>query len=299
MNELYSIGLVGYGFVGKAVSMLMTNKKCISNIKTHVYDPAYKEHATPSLLERVLNSDFVFLCLPTPTNSETGELDTSLIEKYVDKHSKLCKNPNSVIVVKSTVAPGSCDAFQEKTLFPVIHNPEFLTQRTHIKDFMSPLDIVIGSTDLCFEVNFKGEIVKPHKALAEVYTEFYSKIEKNGESNSIPSIIFRTNTVAEMIKIIRNSFYATKISFMNEVYDLCNAFGENYEDLRSGLTSHGRHPWWCDMHTFVPGPDGKCGYGGACFPKDTKGLYSKAKELGVEMNILRASIEHNKQKRGV
>jgi len=285
-DNTYSIGVIGYGFVGKAVSLLMTNTNC--QHKDVIYDIGNSDFNSEECLQKVMNSNFVFLCLPTPSN-EDGNLDISLIEYYVKEHTRRCDNKNSTIVIKSTLPPGTCKELQKNTNFPIVYNPEFLTQRTNIADFNNPIDIVIGHPEEGNCVIFQNTRMSPSMALSRIYQEYHGDRDVK--------IIIKNNTICELIKIVRNSFYATKISFMNNVYELCEAMEQDYEDVREGVTSHGQHPWWSDMHTFVPGPDGKFGYGGACFPKDTKGLYNLAQKHNVQMEVLKASIDYNSKKR--
>lgn len=93
--------------------------------------------------------------------------------------------------------------------------------------------------------------------------------------------------------IVRNSFYATKVIFMNEIYEFCKKMNIDYFEYEKILTNNRKHPWWKPQHTQVPGHDGKIGYGGKCFPKDVSGLYNLAKDNGVELSVLKAANDKN------
>jgi len=264
-----SLGIIGFGFVGKATAELR------SVCPVHIFDPAYPEFSSTENLKKVYTSDIVICCVPTPEND--GDIDLSILDKSLDIWSSF--NEDNIFVIKSTIPAGTVDRLCQKYVTSrIIHNPEFLTERTHIEDFLTPTDVVIG-----------GDQASCNK-LAGVYAEFYA--DKN------ISINVCTAKEAELTKVVRNSFYATKVTFMNEIYLLAETLGIEYESFEKLLTNYGGHPWWGERHTQVPGPDGGFGFGGKCFPKDCVGLLALANSFGVDLAVLQAAVTKNNSIRG-
>ena len=157
----------------------------------------------------------------------------------------------------------------------IIHNPEFLTARTSDKDFAEQKHIVLGYSENIEQLN-------------EV-------IELYGENFPEAKISTCTSTESELMKIFANSFYAVKVQFFNEMYDLTNKLDSNYDTIKDLILENG---WVNPMHTTVPGPDGSLSYGGACFPKDTQALYNTMLENGSICEVLGATIsERNKMRK--
>ena len=263
----YSIGIIGHGFVGGALSQLHPS------FPLEVYDPhlqKYKENLS------AFSQDVVFVCVPTPSGT-SGDLDISIVEQ-VSRRWKELKSPNSTLVIKSTIPVGTvdqlCRDLGEKN---IVHNPEFLTERTANEDFLNPKEVIVG-----------GDKESAELVLA-IYKQFYE--DKNIQYFSVPA------KTAEMIKMTRNSFYALKVSFFNEVYELCQALGQDYEEFKKVFTLSGRHPWVGNQHVSVPGPDGKFGYGGKCLPKDSEGLLKLSEKHGIMMETLKSAVEANKKRR--
>lgn len=259
-----SIGVIGFGFVGKATAELQ------AVCPVHVFDPAFTEFSLTEALKNAYTSDLVICCVPTPENN--GDIDLSILEKSIDIWVSF--NEDNIFVIKSTIPAGTVDRLCKKHgTRRIIHNPEFLTERTHIQDFLNPTDVVIG-----------GDLDSCNK-LAEVYKKFYA--------NKNISINICTAKEAELTKVVRNSFYATKVIFMNEIFHLAQKLGIDYGSFEKLLTNYGRHPWWGEKHTQVPGPDGDFGFGGKCFPKDCVGLLALAEAFGVDLSVLGAAVTKN------
>jgi len=270
MRKNKSIGIVGYGFVGKAVSQIQKVHK------TEIYDPAFQQYAENF---EAFRQDIVFVCVPTPT--ERGEVILSYVEDSAQKWNDL-KSEDSILVLKSTIPAGTTDYFCEKYgTNNIVHNPEFLTQRTANQDFLNPLEVIIGGDKSCCD------------RVAGLYKDFYNLHSESAAEIQYFSISSRQ---AELLKTVRNSFYATKVSFFNEVYDLCNALDIEYDSFINVFTLGGSHPWVGNQHVFVPGPDGKLGFAGACLPKDSEGLLNLSKKRGVSMLVLEAAIKTNKRR---
>jgi nucleotide sugar dehydrogenase len=264
-----TIGIIGYGFVGKAVAQLEEDY----DVKIH--DPFVGKDDLGAYTQ-----DFVILCVPTP-HDDVGwnGYDLSIVEGCIELWNEL-KTENSILVIKSTISPGTvarlCKLYGTKR---IVHNPEFLTQRTANEDFLNPSEVIVGAED--WDVAF---------AVEEMYRAFY-------RSRSTAKIYATNSKTAELLKVVRNSFYALKVSFFNDVYDLCFETGVDYDKFRDVFTLGGEHPWIAEQHTAVPGPDGKLGFGGACLPKDAKSLVDYARNFNVDMSILSLALELNRRRR--
>ncbi len=266
-KDKIKIGIIGHGFVGGALSQLQ------SSFPLEVYDPhlqKYQEHLS------AFSQDVDFICVPTPSGPN-GDLDISIVEQ-VSRRWKELKGPNSTLVIKSTIPVGTvdqlCRDLGEKN---IVHNPEFLTERTANEDFLNPKEVIVG-----------GDKESAELVLA-IYKQFYE--DKNIQYFSVPA------KTAEMIKMTRNSFYALKVSFFNEVYELCQALGQDYEEFKKVFTLSGLHPWVGNQHVSVPGPDGKFGYGGKCLPKASEGLLKLSEKHGIMMETLSAAVLSKKKRK--
>jgi UDPglucose 6-dehydrogenase len=261
-KKLFNVGIIGYGVVGKAVA---SGFKDVANIK--YYD---KVGVTDSFEEVVNNSQFIFLCVPTPVK-ENGSIDLLIMDEVVGNIAKTTNGKDKYIIIKSTVIPGTAQKY--KKLYPLLHivsNPEFLTDRTANYDFINPSRIVLGGdTNDC-----------------NVVDELYYSVES---MKDCPHFLV-SNLEAEICKYTANCFYSTKLSFFNEIYQVCQKMGINYRKVVEMTLASG---WVSSMHTKVPGHDGKVGWGGSCFPKDTQAFYTLAKELGVDMKTLKGAIDSN------
>ncbi len=253
------IGIIGNGFVGEALAFAFSSS---NNVK--VFD-VIKSRSINSL-EETLNSDFVFICLPTPMKKD-GSQDLSFISKFFEKNLKI-KKP--IYIIKSTVLPGVTRNLSKKfSDLKILFSPEFLTQRTAKLDVLTQSRIIIGSDNI----------------------EISDKVEKLFSSRFKNKNIIKTNTItAEFIKYMNNNFFATKVSLMNEFFRLSNKIGVDWDTALNGFISDNRIG---DSHLNVPGPDGKLGFGGACFPKDINAFISFAKENNINMNILEAAWKTN------
>jgi nucleotide sugar dehydrogenase len=241
------IGIIGKGFVGESIYKSFKLK----NIDTVAYD-RFKESDT---FEACLNAQILFLCLPTEYDNSLKEYDKSII-------IGVCKlleynNYSGIILIKSTVEPNTTNKLAEnfKTL-NFIHNPEFLSAVTAFEDFHEQKHIVLGN---CNVPNIKLEQV----------ISFYKKYYPSANVSVCSSI------ESESMKIFCNSFYAVKVQFFNELYDLCKKTNMNYDIIKNLML---KNNWINPNHTSIPGPDGKLSYGGYCFPKDTNALLNYMKK---------------------
>jgi UDPglucose 6-dehydrogenase len=255
------IGIIGHGFVGLACE---TGFQDIAEIK--IYD---KYKPSESLEDVVDFSDTIFLCVPTPLN-EDNSCNLSILDEVVRKISKITKE-RKIIVIKSTVVPGTIDAYAETYKdHSFFFNPEFLTESNFINDFLEQDRIIIGAPDF----------LRDKKSLL-VINDFYKKFT---DTQQIPAKIINTNgKIAEMVKYTTNCFLATKLSFFNDIYDICKLAKIDYDQMIKVFMFDKRIG---KSHYKVPGPDGLRGWGKSCFPKDLNALITYAKELGFESLML-------------
>jgi len=258
------IGIVGFGMVGQALQHGFA-QTC--DFRIYDKNPKLSEN---TLKEVVIDSDFIFICVPTPMKRDSGEADISIIDKTLNYISFYLPYDNGkIFIIKSTIPPGTTNKLKEKYKnLRIIHNPEFLTARSFKLDFINQSRIIIGGDeDDCKEV------------------------EKLYRLRFLHTPIFITDsTTAEMAKYTANCFFATKLSFFNEIYDICQKLGINYYDVIKMTLADGRIG---NSHYDIPGHDGLRGYGGLCFPKDIKALIYKAKELEINPIILEAAWKKN------
>jgi len=250
------IGIIGNGFVGEsqAFAFSPTNK-----IRIYDVDPLRSTHSK----EETHKSDFIFVCVPTPMDIG-GNQDLSYIERVFEDAKE-----GPIYIIKSTVLPGTTEMLQRQ--YPhlnIIFSPEFLTERTAKLDMLTQARVIFGGD----------------KVLTEKVEKMFSKRFMNRH------FIHTDSKTAEFIKYMNNTFFATKVSLMNEYYRLAQLVGVNWDDALYGFASDGRVG---DSHLHVPGPDGKVGFGGTCFPKDINALMNMAKDVGVNMNVLEAAWKTN------
>jgi len=234
-----NVGIVGQGFVGTAVK---EGLKDYHNVLAYDIDPS--KSMTVSLEQVVNHSEILFVCLPTPMRP-SGECDIRILQDAmfsIDNIAALASGKKKIVVVKSTVPPGTTDSLNDSCQnIKVVFSPEFLTEANSFEDFKNQTRIIIG-----------GDGAKKVK-------QMFRKPFPN-----IPIVITRANT-AEMVKYFINCFLSTKVTFANQMYDLCEASGIDYDKVCEYALLDQRIG---GSHLAVPGPDGDRGYGGHCFPKD-------------------------------
>lgn len=282
------IAIVGTGYVG------LTTGACLASLghevvcadidaekvaqlskgKVTIFEDGLQELVTKGLktgnlsfvvgaVKAVIDSEYVFLCLPTPESSD-GSADISIIET-VAKEIADSLSRASIIVNKSTLPVGSVrvveNCIQRKDV-SVVSNPEFLREGSAVQDFLKPDRVVIGSDD---------------KSAAEKVAQLYSPICKN--------ILITDPASAETIKYAANAFLAARLSFVNALASVCEVVGANIIDVVNGLGSDSR----IGTQFLQPGP----GWGGSCFPKDTKALLKIAQDNGYDFELLAGVISAN------
>ena len=235
---------------------------------------------TTSLAEGIKDARIIFLALPTPTGGD-GNADLRYVLGVADDLGRLLKKDEyKIIIDKSTVPVGTADKVRDAILksaakvpgggdldgaFDIVSNPEFLREGVAVDDFMKPDRVVIGTSS-----------EKAKKILGELYAPFV----RQGNP-----IIYMDEKSAELTKYAANSFLATKISFMNEIAQLCEKVGADVDMVRKGIGSDER----IGKRFLFPG----IGYGGSCFPKDVKALEQSSREIDYEFKILKAVMQVN------
>ena len=265
---MYKIGIIGKGFVGSAVSNGFSPNTGYNNAIIKIYDKD-KSKSLNSLEETVNESDFIFLSLPTPSNKD-GSISLKILHDSLDAIDRVNTNTNNILLLRSTVVPGTSRMFQDKYKnIRIVFNPEFLTERSAFLDFINQSRIILGGES---EHNAK---------VAKLYQDRFGR--------NIP--IIQTNyESAELIKYMNNCFFATKVSFLNEMKLVSDSVGANWEDALNGFILDGRIG---HSHINVPGHDGKFGFGGSCFPKDVQALIDFGKSIGLSLNTLNGAWTTN------
>tara|TARA_B100000427_G_scaffold34558_2_gene25111 strand:+ start:7545 stop:8426 length:882 start_codon:yes stop_codon:yes gene_type:complete len=261
------IGVIGKGFVGTAVSHGFSHQTGYgADIKIYDKNPAKSQN---SLEETVNESDYLFLSVPTPS-AKDGTMDLSIVESALESINNVNSNDSNIVLLRSTVTPGTTESFQRK--YPnlrFVFNPEFLTERSASFDFINQTRVILG-----------GEIENTEK-VKKLYRDRF------GEYLPVLQTSFQT---AELIKYMNNLFFATKVSFLNEMKLLSDEIGADWNDAVEGFILDGRIG---HSHISVPGPDGKFGFGGSCFPKDIQALINFGNKNGIEMNVLKGAWKTN------
>ena len=257
-NEVINIAIVGHGYVGKAVSHGFNSYKVSVNLIGPIYNTNVK------LLDG-LELDAAFVCVPTPFGKD-GKIDSSIVEEVV----KELAPRGCPIIIKSTVTPDVLEKLWRKNKM-IVYNPEFLTEKNALNDFVNPPMHVFGGS---LEIT---------KQVEKIYEKF---------SRCKPCPVFHMSIKeASFVKYGINSFLATKVLWFNQFKDLIDQNKSDYDSIIKAIGTDSRIGF---SHTQVPGPDNKIGFGGACFPKDTQAFSSFAKN---NFTILDKVIEENNKYR--
>ena len=266
------IGVVGNGFVGGAVKFGFSPQVgCDAEVRVYDKNPSKSTHG---LEETVNESDFIFLSVPTPANDD-GSINISVLEDALSDINEVHNGKDNAILIRSTVIPGTTWALQTK--YPhlnILFNPEFLTERSANFDFINQSRFVIGNS---------GQQIGWAKS--EEFAELIR--DRFGDCVAIMETSYET---AELIKYMSNCFFATKVSFMNEMYQIAEKIDANWDEAVSGFVADGRIG---HSHLNVPGHDGKFGFGGSCFPKDIQAMIDFAEMFGLNPSVLKGAWEKN------
>ena len=246
------IGVIGQGFVGNALYQKFKN---YYNIKTYDLDKS-KCNSTE---QEVFDCEIVFVCLPTPM-SKDGSCFTGIVKSTLAALN--ANNKTKIVIIKSTIPPGTTEKFNNNYgNISIVFNPEFLTEANAVNDYENQTRIILGG---------------PRESTTKL-KPIFKKAFPNAD------IIKTDSTYAEMVKYVTNTFLATKVSFANEMYQICGGLNIDYDKVIEYATYDKRLG---KSHWSVPGPDGDFGYGGHCFPKDVRALIKVAEEVGVFPEIL-------------
>ena len=258
------IGIIGQGFVGNAIYQKFKN---YFDVLTYDLDSKLCNSTLENLCEKC---ETIFVCLPTPMN-ENGSCCTDIVEDCLKDIEILTsfEQKQKTIVLKSTVSPGTTEKWNtEFSFLQIIFNPEFLTEANAVSDFENQNRIILGGP--------RPQTTK----LKQIYSKVFPKAH----------IIKTNSTHAEMVKYLTNSFLAAKVSFANEIYQICEKLKVDYDKVVEYATLDDRLG---KTHWQVPGPDGDYGFGGHCLPKDLSALIHIAMKLDVDINVLNAVEEAN------
>ena len=260
-----NIGIVGQGYVGTAVKEVFSK-----HYETNTFD-LNGDCTCKTLHELVNTSDIIFVCVPTPMKKD-GSCDTSIVEAIVKDINDMVVSRNvsgRIVAIKSTIPPGTTNRLNKECHnISVIFNPEFLTEANFIDDFKNQNRIIIG-----------GERPSTTK-LRQVYSLVFPDVK-----------IVKTGSItAEMVKYMTNTFLATKVSFANEMKMICDGLNIDYDKVVEYSTYDERLG---KSHWAVPGPDGKLGFGGSCFPKDINALIDICYKMEIPAKTLFGAWETN------
>lgn len=244
------IGILGLGYVGSAVAHTHKHHELV------IRDPKLGDKSAS--IDEIRTCDALYICVPTPM-LDNGHCDDS----YVKNVLKELKDYKNVIICKSTVPPGVYARLQDE--YPnVVHAPEFLTAANAVNDYETSTWVLIGG----------GK-------------EFCDNARDVIKASTIQATHYHITTIAtaSLFKYMANSFMSTKVTFMNDLYHLANAVGVEWNDIKEIAQNDARLGI---SHWDVPGPDGKFGYGGACFPKDVSAIVEHGLDIGTPQRLLEA-----------
>jgi len=257
-----TIGVIGQGYVGTAIKLGFEEHY---NVLTYdKFDLAKSTHSKIS--DIVEETKVIFVCVPTPMRKD-GTCYTGIVEEVIREINETAND--HIVVIKSTVPPGTTDRInKEYTHSTIIFNPEFLTEANFLDDFKNQKRIILGG-------DRKG---------TNKLRQIYSKVFPHA------TIVKTGSKTAEMVKYFTNCFLATKVSFANEIYQLCNKLNIDYDKVVEYATLDERLG---KSHWGVPGHDGDLGYGGHCFPKDLAALLYLSYQYNTVNGVLKATQETN------
>lgn len=279
------VNVLGYGFVGGAMGHLCKE----NNVKFCVYDIVKKDESSAlqtfshlsdiiRFSEKCNETNIYFICVPTPSNAE-GQCDTSIVENVITNLNSLVTK-KSIIIIKSTVQPGTTRKFTNKTntLLDIVFCPEFLTEKNFKSDMYNADFVLLGfnnleNEELLTTTSNVMRLLYKHKTV-DVYHRSYEE--------------------CEIFKYTINVYLSVKVWYFNEIYELCGKFGIDYSQFRQDLLP--LEPRIGMSHTVVPGDHGR-GFSGSCLPKETRGMKFLQGSLGIPNKVLDEILKRNSQLR--
>ena len=253
------IGIVGLGFVGGAIKESMS----LADVNLVIIDPAKGYNDT---YQDMIDCEGVFVCVPSPQGDD-GSCDTSILENVLQNLQSI--GYTGVVISKCTAPP---DVYEQlnKQYTNLVHAPEFLTAANANADYANGNFAIIGG-------------------LVQAYVRDAERIIRIGQSQ-LNQVQYCSIGEASLAKYTINCFMSTKVIFMNEIYNLANKMGLNYDTIANMVKMDKR---FGTSHMQVPGSDGSFGFGGMCFPKDTSALLKIAEEQCIDMSVLNAAVKKN------
>lgn len=270
------VGIVGLGYVGSAIdsalgTSLFRGSKATFDINATI------PQTEKSLEDVVHKTDMIFVCVPTPLRNDHS-CDTSIVEQVIGDIVSMAET-HKIIVIKSTVPPGTTKRLQlQYPAHTILFNPEFLTEANYKEDYLTG-DIIVGCPQ------------QSSRILAQTVIEVQQNIIRATNHYIVPGLVC-TSDEAELLKYIANTFLAMKVSFANEMFNIVYSddLDADWDSIVTLLRADDRLG---KTHWAVPGPDGKRGFGGTCFPKDLAAFIHYAKTLGIGTPILEAVWNRN------
>jgi UDPglucose 6-dehydrogenase len=246
------VGIIGFGFVGHAIYSSYKDKvQCVIKDEEKGYHCSYSE---------IKQCDAIFVCVPSP-ETENGECDSSILQSVIENLSDY----SGVIISKVTAPPDVYSRLKINNLFYV---PEFLTARNSVEDYKNTKNLIIGGSD--------------HQKAEHIIRLGLPNVEQ---------VRYVTIEEASVIKYATNTFLSVKVVFMNEIKQLCDKIGVDYNNVKQTLSLD---PRIGSTHLEVPGYDGLFGYGGACFPKDMSAFLKFSDNIDSELLIIKQAMIKNK-----
>ena len=256
MNQT-KIGIIGVGVVGGALKKYFEKQE---HIKLFLYDKGKKIGS----IEKVSEADFIYICVPTPTVK--GYCDTSIVKGVI----KQVRGENKKIIIKSTVVPGTTESIQsELPNYKILFNPEFLTEKTADQDLSSPDRQIIGFTKNSYNISKRVMLQLPLAPFEMI----------------IPA------TEAEVVKYFSNCWFATKVIFANQIYEVCRRLGIDYNRVKE-VAAADKKIGRTHLDVFH---NGYRGFKGKCLPKDLEAYINFTKNLGFEDKLLKTVKEINNE----
>ena len=278
MNDNYGIGIIGYGYVGSAVGHLCES----NNLQFSVCDKLEKSgkfeyfnnigNMITSIKSKNYCRNYYFIAVPTPSDI-TGACDTSILDQVIENISCYTTKQKDFVIIKSTITPGTSRILSAKyKSVNIIFCPEFLTEKNYLEDMYNANFVIVSNEDGRDDSEGTGCLFKrlySHKSI---------------------DIFYKTYEEAEIFKYSLNVYFAVKVWYFNEIYEICDQFGIDYQNLKSMYSLDSRIG---NYGIQVPGHDGKFSFGGTCLPKETRGMIHLQKSLGLPNKVLKELMERS------